>query len=138
MRILAVDPGERHIGLALSDPTGLVARPLTTLRHTTRAEDVARIVALANEHHAEMILLGWPLNAEGGSGPAARHSEKLADALRQVTTLTVRLHDESHSSQLAQDYLLASGKKRRDRREQIHAVAAATILQSYLDAQTTS
>jgi putative Holliday junction resolvase len=134
MRILSIDPGEKKIGLALSDPDGLFARPLTDLTHTSRPDDAARIVALAIEHGAEMILVGLALDSEGRAGPQARHAERLAEALRELTVLPVVLHDESYSTQTAEAMLIAAGKKRRARRAQIHAAAAAALLQSYLDA----
>ncbi len=134
MRILALDPGEKKIGVALSDPTGLVARPLTTLAHTARDADAARIAALAVEQQAELILIGLALDAAGQRGPQARRAERLAEAIRQQTSVPVKLHDESYSTQAAQDAMRASGKKRGARRAQVHAVAAAALLQSYLDA----
>jgi putative Holliday junction resolvase len=134
MRILSIDPGEKKIGLAISDPEGLIARPLTDLTHVSRPADAARIIALATEHNAEMLLLGFALDAEGRAGPQARRAERLAEALRQLTPLPVNLYDESHSTQTAQAALIAAGKTRRARREQIHAAAAAVLLQSYLDA----
>ncbi len=133
MRALGVDPGEKHIGLAVSDDTGLIARPLATLRHISRTEDAARIAAAAQAQAAGLIVLGYALDGEGRPGPQARHAEKLAEALRALTPLPVALHDESYSSQEAADGLRAAGKTRRARREQIHAAAAATLLQSYLD-----
>jgi putative Holliday junction resolvase len=130
---LGVDPGQSHIGLAVSDETGLIARTLETLRHTARAGDAARIVAAAVAQAAEVIVVGCALNSDGRPGPQARHAEKLAEALRQRTALPVVLHDESYSSQEAATALRAAGKSRRARREQIHAAAAASLLQSYLD-----
>jgi putative Holliday junction resolvase len=134
MRLLAVDPGERHIGVAVSDPSGTIARPLTTLTHESRAKDAERLAALAREHEVEGIVLGLALNADGEAGPQARRAERLADAIRAVTDLPVIPHDESFSSAAAQTLMLASGKKRRERRAQIHAVTAAALLQSFLDA----
>ncbi len=136
MRLLAIDPGEKHIGVAVSDPTGLVARPLTTLKHASRAQDAARIVALAAEQEAEGILIGLALNSEGEIGPPARHAERLAEALRLLTALPILLHDESNSSRDAETLMREAGKKRRARKDagRVHAVAAAAILQSYLDA----
>jgi len=133
MRALGVDPGEANLGVAVSDEGGLLARPLATLRHTSRAEDAARIVALAQQQAAGLIVLGYALDSDGQPGPQARHAEKLAVALRELTALPVLLHDESFSSQQAAEILRATGKKRRARREQIHSAAAATLLQSYLD-----
>jgi putative Holliday junction resolvase len=133
MRILAVDPGEKHIGVAISDPSELLARPLTTLRHVARAKDAAHIVALADENEAGLILVGHPLDSEGQPGPQARHAGNLADAIRALTALPVEMVDESFSSLEAQAALRSAGKNRRARHEQIHAAAAAAILQGYLD-----
>jgi putative pre-16S rRNA nuclease len=133
MRALGVDPGEKHIGLAVSDETGLVARPLATLRHISRAEDAARIVAAALAQQASLILLGYALDSDGRPGPQARHAERLAEALRGLTQIRVALIDESYSSLEAAEGLRLAGKTRRARREQIHAAAAAALLQSYLD-----
>ena len=133
MRVLAVDPGERHIGLAVSDATGTVARPLATLRHQARAVDAERIAAAAAEQGAELILIGYALDAEGRPGPQARHAEKLAAAVGDHTALPVRLYDESYSTQAAGEAMRAAGRRRRARQENAHAVAAAVILQSYLD-----
>jgi putative Holliday junction resolvase len=132
--MLAIDPGDQLLGLALSDETGVIARPLTTLAHESRAKDAERLVALAVEHQAEMILVGLALDSSGHVGPQARKAERLVEAIRSLTALPVVTHDESFTSASAQDALLAAGKKRRARREQIHAVAAAALLQSYLDA----
>lgn len=134
MRILSIDPGEKKIGLAISDPEGLFARPLTDLTHLSRPKDAARIVALAVENNAEVILLGLALDSEGRAGPQARRAERLAEAIRQLTALPVNLYDESYSTQMAQAALIAAGKKPRARRAQIHAASAAALLQSYLDA----
>src|SRR5258708_1584601 len=134
MRALGVDPGEQHLGVAISDEGGLLARPLATLGHTRRAEDAAQIVALAQQEGAGLIVLGYALDGDGQPGPQARHSEKLALALRELSELPVVLHDESFSSQEAAEYLRATGKTRRARRAQIHSAAAAPLLQRYLDA----
>jgi putative Holliday junction resolvase len=136
MRLLAIDPGEKYIGVAVSDPTGIVARPLTTLRHEARAQDAARIVALAAEQEAEGILIGLALDSEGQIGPQARRGDRLAEAVRALTSLPIVLYDESNSSRDAQSLMLEAGTKRRARKDaaRIHAVAAAAILQSYLDA----
>jgi len=136
VRALGVDPGEKLLGVAVSDESGLIARPLTTLRHTARDADAARIIALVQEQAAGTIVVGYALDGDGKPGPQARHAEKLAAALRELTQLPVLLHDESFSSQEAAESLRAAGKTRRARREQIHSAAAAALLQSYLDAHT--
>lgn len=136
MRILAVDPGERKIGLAISDPVGVAARPLMTFEHTARMDDAARIVAQAIEHDARLIVVGLALEADGQVGPAARHAVRLAEALRELTSVPVVLHDESLSTQIADEAMRANHRRQRARREHIHEASAAAILQSYLDAHS--
>jgi putative Holliday junction resolvase len=135
MRVLAVDPGEKHIGLALSDPSGTVARPLITLEHESRARDAERILTLAAEHSAEVIVVGLALDADDRLGPQARRAARLVDALQARTSLRVVTHDESHTTAAAQQAMRATGKTKRARRDDLHAVAAAALLQSYLDAR---
>jgi putative Holliday junction resolvase len=136
MRYLAIDPGDKHIGLAVSDALGLVARPLTTLTHESRARDVERILAVAAEHAVTGLIVGVPLGPEAEAGPQARKALRLMEALRAATALPVSMHDESFSSQTARTLMMEAGQKRRARRTREHAVAAAAILQSYLDAHS--
>jgi putative transcription antitermination factor YqgF len=88
-RVLAVDPGEKNIGLALSDPTGTIASPLQVLKHVSRAVDAAAIAQIAVEHDSGKIIVGQALDSEGNPGPAARHAARLADAIRTQTDLPV-------------------------------------------------
>lgn len=127
-RILAVDPGDVRIGLALSDPGGTIARPLVVLQHSSRAKDAAAIHQVAIEHEAEMILVGIPLDAHGDVGPQARKVLRLAAAIEAIGQIPVETWDESGSTQLAQ-------RHRQKGRKDIDAVAAAIILQDYLDAK---
>ena len=136
MRILAVDPGEKKIGLAISDPVGIAARPLVTIEHTARMDDAARIVALAIEHDARLIVVGMALEADGQVGPAARHAERLVEALRELTSVPVVLYDESLSTHIADEAMRANHRGQRARRMHIHEASAAAILQSYLDAHS--
>jgi len=133
-RILAVDPGEKNIGLALSDPSGMLASPLTVLKHVVRVVDAAQIAQTALDHGAVRIIIGYPLDSEGLPGPAARKAERLADAVRLQTELPVELWDESGSTQMAKMARTAAGVSRRKRAGHLDEVAAAVILQSYLDA----
>lgn len=127
-RILAVDPGEARIGLAISDPTGSFARPLTVISHTSRAADAAAIRDLAEQHQAAIILVGLPLDLEGRVGPQARRSLRMVEALRAVTSIAVETWDESETTQRA----LENGKAA----EPVDARAAAFLLQDYLDSKT--
>lgn len=135
-RVLAVDPGEKRLGIAISDPTGTIANPLTVLRHVGRLVDAAAIATLAQEHGAERIVIGQALDAEGQVGAAARHAQRLAEALRTQTVLPVELWDESGSTQAAQAARRAMGVGRQKRSGHLDDLAATVILQSYLDAHS--
>ena len=101
MRILAVDPGEKNIGIAISDPTGTIANPLTIIKHVSRLIDAATIAQLATENDAKLILVGQVLNDEGKSTPQSRRSVRLAAAIKAQTDLPVEFWDESGSTQAA-------------------------------------
>ena len=133
-RVLAVDPGEKRIGLAISDPTGTIASPLGVLKHVARAMDAAAIVRFAMERGAILIVVGQPLDAEGNETPQALHARRLADEIRLQTTLPVVMWDESGSTQAAQTARRAMGVSRRKRSGHLDEIAATVILQSYLDA----
>lgn len=134
-RVLAVDLGTRRIGLALSDPTRAVAAPLDTLLHRARSKNLAAIVALARSHEVRRIVVGWPRNMDGTSGPAAKHAEAFAEALRRIVPIPVDLWDERLSTAAA-ERTLRETSVRRDRRRAIRdQVAAALILQAYLAAR---
>lgn len=134
-RVLAVDPGEKNIGLAISDPTGMIANPLCIIKHKSRLLDAATIAQLAEENGAGLIVIGQALSSEGGETPQARHAARLAEAVRQQTTLTVLLWDESGSTREARSARLAMGTTRRRRGGHLDEIAATVILQTFLDAQ---
>ena len=133
-RVLAVDPGEKRLGIAISDPTGTIARPLQVLKHVSRAVDAALIASLAAEQEAVRIIVGTALDDEGNPTPQARHAERLAEAIRQQTSLPVELWDESGSTQAARSARIAMGVSRRKRSGHLDDIAATVILQTYLDA----
>jgi len=135
MKVLAVDPGEKRIGIALSDPTGTIARPLTVLAHVSRVVDAAAIAQLAAEHGAEMIVVGQALDADNQPTPQSRQAARLAGSIRGQTTLPVILWDESGSTQAARSARIAMGVSRKKRRGHMDDLAAAVILQDFLDAQ---
>lgn len=135
MRILAIDPGKKNLGIALSDPTGIIANPLTVLRHVSRAIDAAMIAQLAAEYQVSIIVIGQALDAEGLPNPQGCNAARLAEAIRNQTTLPVVLWDESGSTQAARAAQIAMGSSRRKRRSHLDDLAATYILQTYLDSQ---
>jgi putative Holliday junction resolvase len=133
MRVMAVDPGEKRIGLAISDPTGTIAKPLSVINHVSRAQDAGRIAGLAQENEVEIIVVGQALD-DAGVGFRARQAQRLADAVHLQSSLPVILWDESSSTQTARHVRLEMGVKRRKRIGHLDALAAVVILQDYLDA----
>ena len=138
MRILSIDPGEKHLGIALSDPTGTLANPLTVVQHTARLADAALIVQLGMQHEVGLFLVGQALDDDDRQTPQSRRAGRLAEAIRSQTNLPVLLWDESGSTQAARQASIALGVSSRKRRRQGHShlddVAATYILQTYLDA----
>lgn len=137
-RYLALDVGGRRIGLAVSDPSGIIASPLTVIHRTSKTEDFARIANLVREQDARVLVVGHPLDREGRRGPQARRIERFVEALLESLgaeglELPVEYWDESLSSRRAQEVMIASGRKAADRRAREDAVAAAVILQDFLE-----
>jgi putative Holliday junction resolvase len=140
MKFLALDVGERRVGLAVSDELGHMARPLLTIRRASKAEDFASIVLVAREQGVQAIVVGHPLNRDGSAGPQARRVERYAAGLEAALRaagldLPVTLWNEYLSTYQAQEALAAAGRRSRARQAGLDAMAAAVILQEYLDAQ---
>jgi putative Holliday junction resolvase len=134
MRILAVDPGEKRIGIAISDPTGTIASPLTVIKHVSRPVDAATIAELASQYQVGLIVLGNSLDEEGLPTPHSRLAERLAEAIRQQCDIPLAMWDESFSTQTARQARIDMGVRRGKRSGHLDELAATVILQSYLDA----
>ena len=140
VRLLALDVGDRRVGVAVSDAMGLIATPLTVVRRTSKARDFERFAQLVREQGAEAVVVGHPVNEDGSAGPQAQRVERYATALQEALeakglALPLILWDERMSTQQAEQAMIASGRRARERRARIDAVAAAVILQDYLDVQ---
>jgi putative Holliday junction resolvase len=135
---LAVDHGEKRLGLALSDETQTLAAPLTILQHIARIHDAARVAEIARERGAGLIIVGQSFDEEGRPNTAGRRAARFADSLRSQTAVPVILWDESLSTQDARAIRLEAGSPRRRRSGHLDDVAAAVLLQSYLDAHSHS
>jgi len=135
VRILAIDHGEKRIGVALSDATAAIASPLKIIRHVSRAIDAAQVAELAMQNEAGLILVGQSFDEEGNLNLAGRRAARFADELRNQTNLPVELWDESFSTQIARSARVELGVSRKRRAGHQDAFAAAVILQSYLEAK---
>lgn len=132
-RVLALDVGERRIGVAMSDAAGLLAAPLTTLKATPRARALSQIVALVREHAVDDVVVGLPLTMSGEIGPQAQVVQSFAAELEAALGRAVHLFDERLTSVVAEQMLRDLGLKPEKRKARIDEVAASIILQDYLD-----
>ena len=135
MRILAVDHGEKRIGLALSDPTGTLASPLTVIKHSSRLLDAAGVASLALDNEVGLIVVGQSFDEEGRPNLAGRRAAKFAEALKEQTQITVELFDESFSTQDARSTVIEMGVSRKNRAGHHDALAAVMILRSYIESR---
>jgi putative Holliday junction resolvase len=135
MKVLAVDPGEKNIGLAISDPTSTIAGPLTIIKHTSRAVDAEKIIKLAEEKSAELIIVGQSTDEDGLPTFSGRKAGRLAGAIRARTSIRVCLWDEDFSTVSARNAQLKMKISRKKRRGNVDHLAAVVILQSYLDSK---
>ncbi len=132
-RVLAVDPGSRRVGLALSDEARLLASPLRTLEAEPAATLSERLAAVAREVGAVELVVGLPRNLDGSSGAAAASARGLADELKRSTRLPVSLHDERLSSVAAGRHLVGQGVRREKRKGLVDQLAASLILEAFLE-----
>jgi putative pre-16S rRNA nuclease len=131
---LGIDVGSVRVGVARSDPRGVLATPLTTVRRGR--EDVANIVALAAEHGAVEVVVGLPASLSGSEGPAAAAARGFAAQLAtQLAPTPVRMFDERFTTAVAHGALRQGGKDERARRQVVDKAAAAVLLQAALDAE---
>lgn len=133
-RIVALDVGDRRIGIAVSDPLGIAAQPIETYTRVGYGPDTRRIAQLAQQYDTNRILCGLPLNMDGTQGFQTQKVREFAAKLEEAG-LTVEFYDERMTTVLAEDALLEADMRRENRKKKVDMVAAVMILQSYLDAQ---
>jgi putative Holliday junction resolvase len=139
VRFLGIDVGARRIGLAVSDPSGTLARPWRTIGQvaslTAAIDGVARAIEelVSEEGDIDGIVIGWPTRLDGTPHDQTRHVQLFADALRARTALPITLQDERLSSHEAESRLAVNERDWRKRKARLDAAAAAVILQDYLD-----
>ena len=134
MRILALDPGTKRIGVAVSDETKTIAQPLEWIPAEPFAAFLERLKQILQEKEIDLVLIGMPRNMNGTYGPAAQKAEAFAAVLRNAITIPIKMRDERLTS-LQANKMMIQGKVRRDKRkEKVDQMAAALLLQSYLDA----
>lgn len=156
MRILALDVGDRRIGVAVSDPSQILARSLKVIQRSSRQEDFAAVAGLVEEYEVERVVVGYPRSMDGTAGRQAEKVERYVAGLAEALAVPVLLWDERLSTVSAERLMREGGQTRRAgeqrsggagerggrgaggqgrKRERLDAVAAAVILQDYLDSR---
>ena len=133
MRILALDHGTKRIGVAVSDETKTIALPLEYIPAEPFADFLERLKLLLREKEVDLILIGQPRNMDGSYGPAAQKVETFAGVLKTAITVPIKMWDERLTSKMANRVLIQGGVRRDKRKEKVDNMAAAILLQSYLD-----
>ena len=132
MRIMAIDYGDAHTGIAISDPTGFMAGYTTTINAYRAEVVVEQICALVKEYGVEELVLGYPKNMDGTLGPRAEKAAAMSELLKEATSLPVVLWDERRTTIDAHQILMNNGKNAKKRKKTVDAVAASLILEGYL------
>ena len=133
MRYMGVDLGTKRIGIALSDPMGMIASPFAVIGRKGGKADLQEVVAIAQDYDVEMIVVGIPVDLKGQQGVAAQHVSGEIEQLRSLASVPVETYDERLTSAAAQRALRSGGLDSRGQRGVVDKVAAAMLLQSYLE-----
>ena len=133
MRIMAIDYGDAHTGVAISDPTGFLVGTTTTINSWRQEVVVDRLAQLIQEHRPDEVVLGFPKNMDGTDGRKAGLYRELAAELEEVTGMKIVLWDERRTTIDAHQILFNQGKDGRKRKKIVDAMAASLILENYLD-----
>lgn len=133
-RIVALDVGDRRIGIAVSDPLGVTAQPIETYTRIGYGPDSRHIAEIAHRYETDRILCGLPRNMDGTQGFQVEKVKEFAAKLEELG-LVIEYYDERMTTMLAESALLEANMRREDRKKKVDMVAAVVILQSYLDAR---
>lgn len=131
-RYLGLDPGERRIGVALSDTTGTIASPVRYI-DTNHDDALVVVTQLCVENEVIAVVVGLPVSLDGSEGPSAVRARAFAASVEDATGLRVHLQDERFTSHTAETALISGGVSRKARKEKRDQIAAAVMLQSFLD-----
>ena len=133
MRILAIDHGTKRMGIALSDELGMIAQPLKFIEAEPFAKFLDRVKEILREKQVELILVGMPRNMDGSYGPAALKVQQFVAVLKDAIAIPIQTLDERLTSAQANRLLIGGNVRREKRRDKVDKMAAAILLQSYLD-----
>lgn len=137
-RVIALDIGDKRIGVAVSDLSRLIARPLETVIRKNRKADIHRIAKIVEEQEAAVVIVGLPKNMDGSEGEQAKKSRAFAEQIQRISNAQIIFEDERLSTFSAVESLVKQGIKTGHARELVDMEAAAVILQGYLDRERAS
>jgi putative holliday junction resolvase len=135
VRILGLDPGEKRIGVAVTDPLGLTAQGISVISYDRLENALNEIEEICRRYEVSEVVVGNPLNMNGSRGPASKKAEKFAEKLRRKLKLPVFLIDERLTTAGAERTMIAGGASRRKRRETRDKLAAVLILDLYISSR---
>ncbi|UCB57666.1 MAG: Holliday junction resolvase RuvX [Candidatus Omnitrophota bacterium] len=138
MRILALDVGEKNIGLAISDELGWTAQGLPSIKVQSRDKSIASILDITRQRQVGEIVVGMPVNLDGTTGKKAKEVADFVQDLKKRTQLPIKVWDERLTSMQAEKLMLEADLSRKKRKKRIDMLSAQLILQSYLDAESRS
>jgi len=133
MIIVSVDLGKARTGLAISDKTGFLASPLTMIEEKSPQKILEKVAQAVIDNKAELVVVGLPKNMDGSEGESAINARKFAENLAEMTSIKTVMQDERGTTVTAHGYLSARDVRGKKRKAQVDTVAAAIILQDYLD-----
>ncbi len=132
-KVIALDLGEKRVGVAVSDALGITAQARPTIHFSDETALIAKVKEMVAEEGAGEVVLGFPLNMDGSQGPKARESAAMAEKLREAVNIEVKLWDERLTSVAAQRMMIGADTTRKKRKQKVDGLAAQMILQGYLD-----
>jgi putative Holliday junction resolvase len=135
MRNIGLDVGDKRIGVAMSDPEGILASPLATISRDSDEIAIDAIVKLVSQHNVHKIIVGFPYSLDGNVGSQADKVMDFVERLSRCTEADIEVQDERLSTKATENLLIEAGIKNRQRKERLDAATAAYILQGYLDSQ---
>lgn len=133
-RLLGIDPGEKRIGISISDPTGTISRPLMVIQHASYASSAQAVIKICEEQNVGKIIIGITYTDEGEPTYVGRRAQRLGEAILAVQEIPLEYWDESDTTKAAQQSRREMGVRRKQRRGHLDDVAACILLQSYIDA----
>ena len=135
-RVLGLDIGNKTIGVAVSDPLGILAQGVTTIIRSSKVEDVKALKNIVDEYHVEKLIVGLPKNMNNSMGFQAKRTMNYAEYLKESLDIEIEYVDERLTTASATRSLMEGGVRRENRKKHVDKVAAVLILQTYLDRQS--